>query len=115
MTDDLSKKVINIFNQRRAKSSQKNASKMTEIYEGFHFVKMDKDINGHSFSEENLLEYAKGCHYIVRVMKKMDKKIYLYNYEVPSKRLLEFLSKLEANKLNGEIIEIDKYRPEIIV
>ncbi len=104
MTDEIKKKVIDIFS--RADKEH------VKFYAGFNYVRLDADTNGNNLNAEHLLKYARSCHYIVHVMREADGKVVLYNYDVPSEDLFKFLKSFEDNKLDGTIIEIDKYYPE---
>lgn len=106
MVDKFDKKVINLF------SKQKIEDENIRYFAGFEYVRYDKDLNGNPFIEQNLLDYANSCHYIVRIMKERGKNISLYNYDVPSEKLYEFMEKFYKNELQGTIIEIEKYIPE---
>lgn len=111
MTDDINKKVINIFSKH--KNSEPSAhDERVKFFAGFNYVKIDKDGNGKPFKPENLEKYAQKCHYIVRVMRNIDGEVVLYNYDVPNQHLFKFIKSFENNTLNGKIIEIDKYFPE---
>ena len=57
-------------------------------------------------------DYSKKCKYIVRVMRKVNGVVSLYNYKVPSHKFIEFISKFLNKEFNGEIIEVEKYIPE---
>lgn len=98
MADD---KIINLF-------KRKNDSELEE----FPYERLNRDNNGMVFSEEKLLEYAQSCHYIVRVMRKVNNEICLYNFDVPSKSLSRFIQSFEDNTLKGTIIEIEKFIPK---
>ena len=106
MTDKFNKKVINLFSGKNAEDEN------IKFFAGFEYVRYDKDLNGNPFIEQNLLDYANSCHYIVRIMKERGKNISLYNYDVPSEKLYEFMEKFYKNELQGTIIEIEKYIPE---
>ena len=111
MTDEINKKVINIF------SKHKNAEPLEQdervkFFAGFDYVKLNKDNNGRKFNAEHLRKYAESCHYIVRVMRQLNGEILLYNYDVSNEDLFKFIKAFENNTLNGTIIEIDKYFPE---
>ena len=111
MSENDNKKILKISD----KISQKSASsKKKEIknFCGFDYVKMEKDLNGTSFVKENLLDYARKCKYMVRVMREKEGKIYLYNYYVSQDKINEFLNKIESGEFDGKIIEIEKYIPE---
>lgn len=111
MTDEINKKVINIFSKHKNDQPLK-ADEKIKYFAGFHYVKIDKDLNGKKFNAEKLKRYAHRCHYVVRVMREIDDEILLYNYEVPNDKLFSFIKAFENNTLNGTIIEIDKYFPE---
>lgn len=111
MTDDINKKVINIFSKHK-QSLPSEHDERVKFFAGFNYVKINKDGNGKPFKAEKLLKYAQGCHYIVRVMRKIDNEVVLYNYDVSNDQLFKFLKAFENNTLNGTIIEIDKYFPE---
>lgn len=111
MSDELNKKVIDIFSKHKASASA-NVAEKVKYYAGFSYVRLDRDHNGAKFNPEHLLEYAKNCHYIVRVMRKNSGDTVLYNYDVPNADLFKFIKSFEENTLDGTIIEIDKYFPE---
>ena len=99
MADNINnKKIVNLFG-KKSKTSQ-----------GFEFVKLTKDSNGLPFKEDNLITYAQECHYIVRVMKKHNNEVCLYNYNIPNKDLIKFLENID-----GTLIEIEKFLPKDLV
>lgn len=110
MSDEISNKVINIF-KKHCNNKPVNSIEKVKTFAGFSYVRMDSDVNGYSFKEENLLDYAKNCHYIVKVMREKNDGISLYSYNVPNDKLLDFLLMFRNNELNGTIIEIDKFLP----
>ena len=111
MSDEINKKVINIFSQHNKKLPADSKEKV-KYYAGFNYVKLNKDHNGNKFNKEHLIKYSKGCHYIVRVMREIAGEVILYNYDVPNDDLFRFLKSFEDNTLDGTIIEIDKYLPD---
>lgn len=111
MTDEINKKVINIFSKHKQAQPSEHAERV-KFFAGFHYVKINKDGNGKKFKAENLVKYAQKCHYIVRVMREVDGETVLYNYDVPNEEFFKFIKAFENNTLNGTIIEIDKYFPE---
>lgn len=111
MTDDINKKVINIFSKHK-QDLPSGHDEPVKFFAGFNYVKINKDSNGKPFIAEKLKKYAGRCHYIVRVMREMGDEVFLYNYDVPNDKLHKFLSAFENNTLNGTIIEVDKYFPE---
>lgn len=114
MSEEINKKVINIFSKHIADSKNKQ-NKDVKSFAGFSYVRIDKDVNGYPFKEEKLLKYAKECHYIVKVMREKNGNPSLYSYNVPSDKLLDFLLMFRNNELNGSIIEIDKFLPKGII
>lgn len=111
MSDDINKKVINIFSRHNSKFPPVSNERV-KFYAGFNYVKLHKDTNGNKFNAEGLVKYSKTCHYIVRVMRELDGEVVLYNYDVPNDDLFKFLKSFEENTLDGTIIEIEKYFPE---
>ncbi len=109
--DEINKKVINIFNRHNNDLPVETEEKI-KFFAGYNYVKIKRDENGKKFNEQSLLTYAKKCHYIVRVMRKVDEEVCLYNYDIKNEDLLKFLRAFDDNVLNGTIIEIDKYFPE---
>ncbi len=114
MSEEISKKVINIFS-KHIKNKPVNEKEKVKSFAGFSYVRMDKDVNGYPFKAENLLNYAKDCHYIVKVMRDKNGAPSLYSYNVPNDRLLDFLLMFRNNELDGTIIEIDKFLPKNII
>ena len=114
MSEEISKKVINIFS-KHIKYKPVDTKEKVKTFAGFSYVRMDKDVNGYPFKEEKLLDYAKECHYIVKVMRDKNGSPSLYSYNVPNDKLLDFLLKFRNNELNGTIIEIDKFLPKSII
>lgn len=111
MTDEINKKVINIFSKHKKDENSEHEERV-KFFAGFDYVKLEKDNNGRKFKPDKLLKYAQGCHYIVRVMRTLGDEVFLYNYDVPNDKLFGFIKSFENNTLNGTIIEIDKYFPE---
>jgi len=107
MSNDLNKKVIDIFSRHK-----KNPEKSVKNDLGFNCVVIEKDKNGLKFNSEHLLEYAKNCSYIVRVMKNHGDDTVIYNYNIPNEKFLEFIEKIQSKQIQGTIIEIDKYFPK---
>ena len=108
---DKDDKVIDLFSKVNKNFTHEELEQI-KFFEGFHYVKINKDKNNKKFNAEHLKKYAEGCHYIVRVMREVDGEIWMYNYDVRNDELFKFMEKFNENKLNGTIIEIDKYFPE---
>ena len=111
MEDEINRKVIDIFSRHNKELPAETPEKV-KYYAGFNYVRIDKDNNGNKFSAEHLLKYAQKCHYIVRVMREYKNETVLYNYDVPNADLFKFIKSFQENKLDGTIIEIDKYFPD---
>lgn len=111
MEKEIDEKVVDIF-KRHNSSENKVKDKNLKYFAGFNYVKLSKDVNGNPFVKQNLLEYAQTCRYIVRVMRELNNQVFLYNYDVNSDELFDFLKKFKENELNGQIIEIEKYITE---
>ena len=104
-------KVIDLFS-RVNKTFSAEELEQIKFFEGFQYVKLNKDKNGKKFNSEHLKKYAEGCHYIVRIMREINGETFLYNYDVKNEDLFKFMEKINNSKLNGQIIEIEKYFPE---
>jgi len=111
MTNEINEKVISIFSKHHTSLPSEHEERV-KFFAGFEYVKITKDNNGRKFNADKLMQYAQGCHYIVRVMRNIDGEITLYNYDVPNDQLFKFIKSFENNTLSGVIIEIDKYFPE---
>lgn len=109
--NNINEKVINIFNRHNNDLPSESEEKI-KFFAGYNYVKIKRDDNGKKFYEQNLLSYAKKCHYIVRVMRKLDDEVYLYNYDIKNEDLVDFIKAFDENVLSGTIIEIDKFFPE---
>ena len=107
MSNEISKKVIDIFSSKDSIEVEK-----PKCFAGFSYVKMNKDANGNKFNPEHLRQYAQSCHYIVRVMREYKGETVLYSYNVPNSELVRFIKSFKENTLEGTIIEIDKYFPQ---
>lgn len=108
---DKDDKVIDLFSKVNRTLTHEELEQI-KFFEGFHYVKLNKDKNNKKFNVSLLKKYAEGCHYIVRVMREVNGEVWMYNYDVKNDELFKFMEKFNNNKLNGTIIEIDKYFPE---
>ncbi len=111
MSEDINKKVINMFNRHNSDLPQETEEKI-KFFAGFNYVKLKRDVNGKKFISSSLEAYAKKCHYIVTIMRNVDDETCLYNYDLKSEDLPVFIKALENNTLTGKLIEIEKYIPE---
>lgn len=112
MSEDRCKKVINLFSNHNNNCITPEVQERVKFYAGFNYVKLKKDTNGNRFNKENLLNYSSKCHYMVTVMRELDREVILYSYDVPNSDLFKFMKSFEENTLDGTIIEIDKYFPD---
>ncbi len=101
-------KIVDLFSEKRS-SDQKEK---TKFFQEFSYIRLNKDRNGNAFNAEHLRNYAGRICYLVTVMREHDNNTWLYNYEVPSDKLSEFIIKFETNEFDGQIIDIDKYIPD---
>ena len=111
MSEDINKKVINMFNRHNSDLPQDTEEKI-KFFAGVNYVKLKRDANGKKFVESNLTAYAKKCHYIVTILRNVDNEICLYNYDMKSSELPAFMRALDNKTLTGKLIEIEKYIPE---
>lgn len=112
MSDEINKKVINLFSGHNNNRITPEIREKIKYYAGFNYVKIKKDTNGNKFSKQHLLKYRSKCHYMVTVMRELGEDIVLYSYDVPNADLFKFMKSFDENTLDGTIIEIDKYFPE---
>ena len=115
MSEEINKKVINLFSTGKKNKLTKDEQKQIKYYAGFSYVKVKKDANGKKFRKDYLLKCAQGLHYMVTVMREVEGEVVLYSYDVPNEDLFKFMKSFEENTLDGTIIEINKYFPNEIV
>ncbi len=91
-----------------------NNKKVAQLksYLGFEYIKLKKDVNGLEFNFEHLTEYAREVRYIVSVARKTADGTCVYNYFVECGKLNLFFDAYFNGKIEGEIIDIDKLKPE---
>ena len=91
-----------------------NNKKIAQLktYLGFEYIKLKKDVNGLEFNVEHLLEYAKEIRYNICVARKVEDKSFVYNYFVEGSKLNLFFDAYFNGKIEGDIIDIDKLKPE---
>lgn len=113
MTDNIDKKVINIFVKHSKKTlSGSGEEKVYSSPDGFNYVHINSDGNGQPLQAEKILEKADEQWYIIKILEHHTNGISMKNYKVPGDRLLEFLAKFMSEDRPGKIIEIDKYYPD---
>ncbi|HSA06323.1 MAG TPA: hypothetical protein P5556_04015 [Candidatus Gastranaerophilales bacterium] len=111
MTDELNKKVINLFSaHKKAKSCQ--SGNVCKNSDGYFYISIETDENGRHFDEETLLERAGDFYYIVKVLVKNGLRASINNYKIPGDDLLKFIKIYIDGKGEGQIIEIDKFFPD---
>ena len=111
MSEKENQNIIKFLNRSQLKSGR-DEQVVIKNFAGFDYVKMEQDLNGTPFVKENLVDYARDCKYIVRVMREKDSKTLLYNYYVPQDKLGYFLAKFDSDEFDGLIIDIEKYIPK---
>lgn len=109
MSEQDNKKVLKFSTRTKSVGNKKPD---IQEFQGFEYIKMDKDLNGTPFIKESLEEYAASCRYMVRVMREINNKVCLYNYYIPQDKLCLFLTKIENGDFDGQVIEVEKYIPE---
>ena len=108
---DKNDKVVDLFSRVNRNFSSEELEQI-KFFEGYHYVKINRDENNQKFRADLLKQYANKCHYIVRVTREVNGEVWMYNYDVKNEELFDFLGKFHNNKLNGTIIEVEKYLPE---
>ncbi len=94
-----------------AKSNNKKIAQL-KSYLGFEYIKLKKDVNGLEFSADHLVEYAKKNRYNISVVRKVEDNTFVYNFFVEGSKLNIFLDAYFNGKIEGDIIDIDKLKPE---
>lgn len=113
MTDNINKKVINIFAKHSKKIlSGSGEEKVFNSPDGFSYVHIESDENGQPLLANKILEKADSQWYIVKILEHHTNGVSMKNYKVPGDRLLEFLTAFMSDDRPGKIIEIDKYYPD---
>lgn len=110
MTDELNKKVINLFSaEKNKKSNHCQSGDVCSTSEGYFYVTIESDENGRHLDEKTLLKRASEFYYIVKVLVKDGLRVYINNYKIPANELLEFIKFYNDGNGEGQIIEIDKF------
>lgn len=111
MSESENKNIIKFSNRSQIKSNQ-DEQNLIKNFAGFDYVKMEQDFNGTPFVKESLVEYARSCKYMIRVLREKDSKTLLYNYYVPQDKLSYFLAKFDSGEFDGHVIDVEKYIPK---
>jgi hypothetical protein len=118
MGEDISHKVISIFQRHRRGESieqmdplMEEGGELTVTPDGFHYISIKQE-NHFPYDETTLLETANLKHYIVKLMEvhHESQTIRLNNYHVPGGQLQEFLLSLPQRP--GTLLEIKQFIPD---
>jgi hypothetical protein len=114
MSDDISNKVINIFQRHRRGENlcfevDEEGGELVISPDGFNYVSLKQERGG-NHDEKDQLEIAANRRYIVKMMEVHADTIRLNNYDVPGERLEEFLLGLPNRP--GKILEIKQFIPD---
>lgn len=115
MSDDISNKVINIFQRHRRGEhfhfEVEEGGEMVISPDGFNYVTIKHDSNGLN-GEESLLEVAAAKQYVAKMMEIHHENgtVRLNNYIVPGDRLSEFMLSLAQRP--GQLLEIKQFIPD---
>ncbi len=94
-----------------AKNNNKKIAQL-KSYLGFEYIKLKKDVNGLEFNIEHLLEYSNKNRYNISIARKLENSTFVYNFFVEGSKLNLFFDAYFNGKIEGEIIDIDKLKPE---
>ncbi|WP_303674960.1 hypothetical protein [Vampirovibrio chlorellavorus] len=114
-TDDLSNKVISIFQKYRRGEhfhfEVEEGGEMVISPDGFNYVSIKHDSNGLN-EETSLLEVGDAKHYVIKMMEVHHDShtVRLNNYFVPGNRLEEFMLSLAQRP--GKLLEIKQFIPD---
>ncbi|MCE3234747.1 MAG: hypothetical protein K0Q50_927 [Vampirovibrio sp.] len=115
MSDDISNKVINIFQRhKRGEHFHFDVEEGGELIispDGFNYVSIKHDSNA-TAEESTLRDTADIKHYIIKMVEAHHENgsIRMNNYYVPGERLEEFLRSLPQRP--GKVLEIQQFIPD---
>ena len=115
MSDELSHKVINIFQRHRRGEhfhfEVEEGGEMIISPDGFNYVSIKHGSHGVN-GEESLVEVAAVKHYIAKMMEVHPDSdtVRLNNYCIPGDRLQEFMLSLPQRP--GKLLEIKQFIPD---
>ncbi len=102
------------FSKRENKTAPIHHGRKLPVKEGFPYSILEYDINGFKFNDEHLRKYAQTNTYTISLCVKKGKDTFLYNYFVDNDCIGDFFKLYLEGKIEGDIIEIDKFNPEIL-
>lgn len=105
---------ITQFSKRENKGALVHHGRKLPTKEGFPYSILEYDINGFKFNDEHLRKYAQTNKYTISLAVKKGKDTFLYNYFVDNDYIEDFFKLYSEGKIEGDIIEIDKFNPEIL-
>ncbi len=113
MSDEISNKVINIFQRHRRGDNLhfevEEGGELVISPDGFNYVSIRQDRSAEEIAAQ---EVAAKKHYIIKMMESHDHAVRLNNYYVPGERLEEFLLSLASRP--GHVLEIKQFIPDHI-
>ncbi len=115
MPENIHEKVVNIFSshkKQKCKHCCKCDEKVIRNEDGYYYVCINKDENGHNFDAQKVIERLEKIYYIVKIMVVQDYTPSIYNYKVPANSLLEFLLPYTNKEKQGTVIEVGRYNPD---
>lgn len=117
MSEDDKKKKVRKFPSRKVKTdifTPKSKLATIKNYLGFEYVKLKKDVNGISFSKKTLEDFRNDLKYSVTIMREINNEVFLYEYFVSGFDLKKFFKAFIDGKIEGEIIQIEKYTQDVL-
>lgn len=112
MTDNINKKIINLFDKHKKQVPMCDDEKVVRNEDGFYYVCVTKDDADKILNEDKLLDKYAQTKYIIKVLIKNEGNFHLYNFLVPSEKLMEFLDPYVKHEKEGDIVDIEKYFPD---
>lgn len=112
MKDKINEKVISIFAKHSKKTHTSEDEQVFTTPDGFKYVHIKADDNGHNLDEKKIIEKSDSQWYIIKVLEYHKGYPTIKNFKVSGQRLVEFLEAFINDTRPGKIIEIDKYYPE---
>ena len=112
MTEEIKKNVISFLEKSKHIHCCDVNANILKSEDGYYYVCTKNDPQGNKYDYDALIEKASKYHYIVRVMRKEDGHVVIYNYNVPGENLESFLKPYILKETSSKIIEIEKHTPK---
>lgn len=91
-----------------------NKNRLAEIknFQGFEYVKLEKDVNGINFNKKSLEDFSFNLKYTISIMRDTNNGIFLYEYFIDGAELNKFFELYINGTIEGAIVQIEKHTPD---